>query len=247
MRLENRVAIVTGARRGIGRAIAMALAKEGARVVINDIALEDCRKVVREIKDLGGEALAVESDITSRDDVEIMIKKTVDEFGKLDILVNNAMAINFKPFLRLTDEDWDTCMNVNLKGYFLCTRAAAKQMTRNKWGRIINIASISSGGMGVSFPLMSHYTIAKGGVVAMTKAVAAELALYDINVNAICPGSIDSGSLPDTMNDRMLARIPKGRFGRPEEVGQLAVFLASEESSYITGASIVIDGGWLSA
>ncbi len=247
MRLEHRAAIVTGARRGIGRAIALALAKEGADVVVNDINLDDCQKVVNEIRGLGRNGMAVKADIGSSVGAEDLILKATQEYGHLDVLVNNAMSINFKPFLRVTDADWDACMQVNLKGYFLCSRAAAKHMIKNKWGRIINIASISSGGLGVSFPLMSHYTIAKGGVVAMTKAIAAELAPFDINVNAICPGAIDSGSLPDSMKERMLARIPKGRFGKPEEVAQLAVFLASEDSSYITGASIVIDGGWLSA
>ena len=240
------MAIVTGSRRGLGRAIALGMAKEGAQVVVSDVNQEDCEKVVREIRASGSRGLAVKCDVTSRSDVETMVKRTLDMFGKVDILVNNAARADFKPFLRLKDEDWDLALNSNLKGQFLCAQIAAKAMIKNNWGRIINIASISSG-LGNAFPLMLHYTASKGGVIGLTKALALELAAYDINVNAICPGAIDTGIIPPEMTQRMIARIPKGRMGRPEEVANLAVFLASEESEYITGSAIVIDGGWLSA
>jgi meso-butanediol dehydrogenase/(S,S)-butanediol dehydrogenase/diacetyl reductase len=249
MKLDNRTAIVTGSRRGIGRTIALALAKEGANVVVSDINQEDCEKVVNEIKGLGGKGMALKCDVTSRAEVEDMVIRTVAEFGKLDILVNNAGIITFKPFLELTDEDWDNTINVNLKGQFICAQAAAREMTKNKWGRIINIASISSGGCGIAFPLVAHYTASKGGVTALTEALALELTPQGINVNAICPGAIntdmakgvsDSGQL-----EQVLLRIPKGRLGQPEDIANLAVFLASEESDYISGAAIVIDGGWL--
>jgi 3-oxoacyl-[acyl-carrier protein] reductase len=246
MRLNNKVAIVTGSRRGIGRAIALALAKEGARVAVCDINREDCQKVVTEMENSGNRGLAIQCDVSSRQDVEDLIRSTVENFGKLDILVNNAARADFKSFLRLNDSDWDNALDVNLRGQFLCAQAAAKAMIKNKWGRIINIASISSG-IGSGFPLMSHYTASKGGVIGLTKAMAMELAAYDINVNAICPGAIDTGLIPSEMAKRMIARIPKGRLGRPEEVANLAVFLASEEAEYITGSAIVIDGGWLSA
>jgi 3-oxoacyl-[acyl-carrier protein] reductase len=246
MRLDNKVAIVTGARRGLGRAIALAMAKEGASVVVSDISQEECQLVVDEIEKLGGEGLALKCDVSDRTDVENMVKAGLDKFGRLDILVNNAARATFKSFLRLNDNDWDDALESNLKGQFLCGQAAARAMARNRWGRIINIASISSG-MSGGLPLMSHYTASKGGVIGLTKAMAQELALYDINVNAICPGAIDTGLLPPEMKKRLVARIPKGRLGRPEEVAQLAVFLASEESEYITGSAIVIDGGWLSA
>jgi NAD(P)-dependent dehydrogenase (short-subunit alcohol dehydrogenase family) len=222
------------------------MAKEGAHVVVSDVNLGDCEKVVAEIQAAGRQGLALKCDVCSRSDVEAMVKQTLEEFGKLDILVNNAARADFKPFLRLRDEDWDSALSANLKGQFLCAQAAAKAMTKNKWGRIINIASISSG-IGNAFPLMAHYTASKGGVIGLTKALALELAPYDINVNAICPGAIDTGIIPPAMTQRMIARIPKGRMGRPEEVANLAVFLASEESEYITGSAIVIDGGWLSA
>jgi 3-oxoacyl-[acyl-carrier protein] reductase len=249
MKLNNKTAIVTGSRRGIGRAIALALAKEGANVTVSDISREDCQEVVAEIEKMGRKGLAVKCDVTSTPDVEGLVKKTVDKFGKLDILVNNAGIISYKPFLELTDEDWDKILGVNLKGQFLCARAAAKEMIKNKWGRIVNIASISSGGCGIAFPLIAHYTASKGGVMALTEALALELTPRGINVNAICPGAIDTdmtkGAKESGQLEPLLLRIPKGRLGKPEEIANLAVFLASEEASYITGAAIVVDGGWL--
>jgi 3-oxoacyl-[acyl-carrier protein] reductase len=251
MRLNNKTAIVTGARRGMGRAIALAMAREGANVVVSDISQEDCQKVVDEIEKLGRKGLALKCDVSSSNDVENMVKRTVAEFGRVDILVNNAGILTFKPFLELTDEDWDRTLNVNLKGQFLCARTAARVMAKNKWGRIINIASISSGGCGIAFPLIAHYTASKGGVVALTEALALELTSQGINVNAICPGAIDTDMAKGTKESgqlaQVLARIPKGRLGQPEEIASLAVFLASEESDYISGAAIVIDGGWLTS
>lgn len=249
MKLDNKTAIVTGARRGIGRAIALALAKEGANVVVSDISQEDCQTVVTEIEGLGRRGLALKCNVTSRAEVEDMVRRTVAEFGKVDILVNNAGIISFKPFLELTDEDWDNTLNVNLKGQFLCARTVAKEMAKNKWGRIINIASISSGGCGIAFPLIAHYTASKGGVMALTEALAVELTPQGINVNAICPGAIDTDMVKAVKEsgqlEQILLRIPKGRLGQPEDIANLAVFLASDESDYITGAAIVIDGGWL--
>jgi NAD(P)-dependent dehydrogenase (short-subunit alcohol dehydrogenase family) len=251
MKLDKRTAIVTGARRGIGRAIALALAQEGANIVVSDISQEDCQKVVAEIKKLGRKGLAVKCDVTSTAEVEEMVKKTVAQFGKLDILVNNAGIIAFKPFLELTDKDWDNTLNVNLKGQFLCARAAAKEMVKNKWGRIINIASISSGGCGIAFPLVAHYTASKGGVMALTEALALELTPQGVNVNAICPGAIDTDMVKGVKEggqlEQVLLRIPKGRLGQPEDIANLAIFLASEEADYISGAAIVIDGGWLTS
>jgi len=249
MKLDNKIAIVTGARRGIGRAIALALAKEGANVVVSDISQEDCQKVVTKIEGLGRKGLALKCNVTSRAEVEDMVRRTVAEFGKVDILVNNAGILSFKPFLELTDEDWDNTLNVNLKGQFLCARAAAKEMAKNKWGRIINIASISSGGCGIAFSLIAHYTASKGGVMALTEALALELTPQGINVNAICPGAIDTDMVKGVKEsgqlEQVLLRIPKGRLGQPEDIANLAVFLASDESDYISGAAIVIDGGWL--
>jgi len=249
MKLDNKTAIVTGARRGIGRAIALALAKEGANVVVSDVSQEDCQKVATEIEGIGRRGLALKCNVTSKAEVEGMVRATVAEFGRVDILVNNAGIISFKPFLELTEEDWDNTLNVNLKGQFLCAQAAAKEMAKNKWGRIINIASISSGGCGIAFPLIAHYTASKGGVMALTEALALELTSKGINVNAICPGAIDTDMAKGTKEsgqlEQVLLRIPKGRLGQPEDIANLAVFLVSEESDYISGAAIVIDGGWL--
>jgi len=249
MKLDDKTAIVTGARRGIGRAIALALAKAGANVIVSDISQEDCQTVATEIESLGRKGLALKCNVASGTEVEEMVRRTVAEFGKVDILVNNAGIINFKPFLELTDEDWDNTLNVNLKGQFLCARAAAREMVKNKWGRIINIASISSGGCGIAFPLVAHYTASKGGIIALTEALALELTPQGINVNAICPGAIDTdmakGVKEGGQLQQILVRIPKGRLGQPEDIANLAVFLASDESDYISGAAIVIDGGWL--
>jgi len=249
MRLSGKTAIVTGARRGIGRAIALALAREGANVVVSDISQEDCQKVVDEIEGLKSRGLAVKCDVSSSDDVDNMVKRTVAKFGRVDILINNAGVLSFKPFLELTDEDWDSTLNVNLKGQFFCARAAGRVMVKNKWGRIINIASISSGGCGIAFPFIAHYTASKGGVMGLTKALALELTPQGINVNAICPGSVDTdiakGVKESGQLAQVLSRIPKGRLAQPEDIASLAVFLASEESDYISGVAIVIDGGWL--
>jgi NAD(P)-dependent dehydrogenase (short-subunit alcohol dehydrogenase family) len=251
VRLNGKTAIVTGARRGIGHAIALALAGEGSNVVVSDISQADCQKVVGEIEGLGSKGLALKCDVSSGAEVEGMVRRTVAEFGKVDILVNNAGIIDYKPFLEITEEEWDKTLNVNLKGQFLCARAVAREMLKNGWGRIINIASISSGGCGIAFPLIAHYTASKGGVVALTEALALELTPQGINVNAICPGAIDTdmakGAKESGQLQQVLARVPKGRLGRPEEIASLAVFLASEESDYISGTSIVVDGGWLTS
>jgi len=150
--LKGKVVIITGARRGMGRSHALAFAKEGAKVVVSDISLEDCQKVVEEIEKLGGEAMAVKCDVTKKEEVEEMIKKTIEKWGKIDVLVNNAGIADFKPFLELTEEDWDRTLDINLKGYFLCAQACAKEMIKRKSGVIINIASIAMGQVGVGFP-----------------------------------------------------------------------------------------------
>jgi len=248
--LTGKVAIVTGARRGIGRGIALALAKAGADVTVSDISLEDCQKVVDEIEGLGRKGLAVKCDVTQKSEVEEMVQKTVEEFGKVDILVNNAGIVEFKPFLELTEEEWDKVLDVNLKGYFLCAQATAKEMVKNKWGRIVNIASIASGQVGVGFPQIAHYCASKGGIVALTEALALELSPQGINVNAIGPGVVETDMTKGMLSDEktkqgLLLRVPKGRVGQPEDIGAAAVFLASDEADYITGATLFVDGGWL--
>ena len=250
MDLKDKVAIITGARRGMGRSHALTLARAGAKVVVADISLEDCQKVVDEIKKAKGEALAVKCDVTKKEEVEEMVKKAVEKFGKVDILVNNAGICQFKPFLELTEEEWDRTLDINLKGYFLCAQAAAKEMVQRKSGVIINIASVAMGQAGVGFPTLVHYCASKGAIVAMTEALALELAPYNIRVNAISPGAIETPMIDPLKKDPkaiegMLARIPMHRVGKPEEVSNLVLFLASDKSSYMTGSTVVIDGGWL--
>lgn len=248
--LKGKIAIITGARRGMGRSHALALAKAGAKVVVSDISLEDCEKVVEEIQKMKGEALAIKCDVSQKAEVDEMVQKTIERFGKIDILVNNAGICQFKPFLELTEQDWDRTLNINLKGYFLCAQAAAKEMLKQKSGAIINIASIAMGQVGVGFPTLAHYTASKGGIVGMTETLALELAPYNIRVNVISPGAIETPMVdplktdPKTM-EATLARIPMHRMGKSEEVANLVLFLASDESSYMTGSNIVIDGGWL--
>jgi len=250
MDLKDKVAIVTGARRGMGITHALVLAKDGVKVVVADISLEDCQKVVEEIEKNGGEAIAVKCDVSKKEEVKEMVKETVEKFGKVDILVNNAGITQFKPFLELTEEEWDRTIDINLKGYFLCAQATAEEMAKQKAGVIVNIASVAMGQQGIGFPTLVHYCASKGGIVGMTEALAVELAPFGIRVNAIAPGMIDTPMIdpvkkdPGTM-EAMLARVPMHRVGKPEEVSNMVLFLASDASSYITGSTVVIDGGWL--
>ncbi len=249
--LKNKVAIITGARQGMGRSHALTLAKAGAKVVVADISEEDCEKVVKEIEKDGGEAMAIKCDVLKKTEIEEMVKKTLEKFGKIDILVNNAGIYPFKPFLELTEEEWDKVLDINLKGYFLCAQACAKEMIKQKSGVIINITSIAMGQVGVGFPGLVHYCASKGGIVAMTEAIALELVSHNIRVNAIAPGAIDVSTAASPKQDPkimegMLSRIPMHRMGKPEEISNAVLFLASDESSYMTGSTVVVDGGWLS-
>jgi NAD(P)-dependent dehydrogenase (short-subunit alcohol dehydrogenase family) len=179
-----------------------------------------------------------------------MIKKAMEKWGKIDILVNNAGIAQFGSFLEMAEEDWDRTLDINLKGYFLCAQAAVREMIKQKSGVIINIASVAMGQVGIGFPNIVHYCASKGGIVGMTEALAAELAPHNIRVNAISPGLIETPMIEPVKSDpkmmeAMLARVPLHRVGRPEEVSNLVVFLASDQSSYMTGSTVVIDGGWL--
>jgi 3-oxoacyl-[acyl-carrier protein] reductase len=248
--LKGKVVIITGARRGMGRSYAIDFAKEGAKVVVCDISLEDCEKVVKEIKKLGGEAIAVKCDVSKKEEVEEMVRKTIEKWGRIDVLVNNAAIAQFKPFLEMTEEDWDRTMDINLKGYFLCAQAVAKEMVKQKSGVIINIASIAMGQIGIGFPNLVHYVASKGGVVGMTEALALELSPFNIRVNSVSPGIIDTPMVDPVRADKqtlegILMRVPMRRMGKPEEVSNLVLFLASDASSYMTGSNVVIDGGWL--
>ena len=241
MSLKNKTAIVTGARQGIGCGIVKALAKEGCNVVISDIVEEDCEKVVEEIKKIGVEALAVKCDVSKKEDVDNLIKKTIEKFGKLDILVNNAGIYPFVSFMEMKESDWDKVLDINLKSVFLCSQAAVKEMKNG--GKIVNISSIASV---VGFEGLVHYCASKGGVNAMIKALALELAPKKINVNAVAPGAIDTPgatSSPEQVK-QTISCIPWKRMGVPEDIANAVVFLASEKADYITGQIIIVDGGW---
>lgn len=247
--LTGKVAIVTGASSGIGRASAIALASQGAKVAICARRMEKLEAVAAEIKSRGKEALAIQMDVTKKSDIDAAVAKTVTTFGRLDILLNNAGIAEFVPFLNMTEEQWDKTLDTNVKGYFLVAQVATREMVKNKWGRIINIASIASGGVGVGFPSIAQYCASKGAVVAMTEALADELAPMGILVNAIGPGVIESemteGMLKDPKQaELLLARAPLKRAGKPEEIAAAVVYLASDEAAYTTGATLYIDGGW---
>ena len=250
--LTNKIALVTGARRGMGKSHAIALASQGAKVVVTDIDEKECQAVADEIKSKGGEAIAFKLDVSNKAEVDAVFDEVVKQFGRLDILVNNAGIYQPKPALEIIEEDWDRMIDIDLKGEFLCAQRAAKEMAKNKWGRIINIASIASGGVGVGIAGGCHYTAAKGGVIGMTETMAVEWAPLGINVNAIGPGAIDtpmisSAQIPEEAMKQMMAGVPLKRIGKAEEVSAMVVFLASDEASYVTGATFYVDGGWLAA
>lgn len=248
--LSGKVALITGGRRGMGRTHALALASQGAKVAVTDIDANECASVVEEISAKGGEAICLKVDVSKKSDVDAGFDEVIKRFGRLDILVNNAGIYFPKPALELTEEEWDKTININLKGQFLCAQRAAKEMAKNKWGRIINIASIASGQVGVGIAGGAHYTASKGGIIGMTETLAIEFAPLGITVNVIGPGAIDTpmvqaAQMPKEALEGLLQRVPLKRIGRPEEVSAMVVFLASEESSYVTGATFHVDGGWL--
>ena len=248
--LRGKVAIITGAKQGMGRTHALLLAQAGAKVVLADISQEGCQLVADEIKKEKGEALAVKCDISLKTEVDNLIQQTLKTFGKIDILVNNAGICPFKPFLELTEDEFKKVIDVNLKGYFLCAQAAGKEMAKQKSGSIVNIASIAMGQVGVGFQGLTHYCASKGAIVAMAEAMSLELAPLGIRVNTISPGAIDTPMAASIKQDAktfegFMAKVPLRRMGNPEEISNAVLFLASDESSYMTGSVVVVDGGWL--
>ncbi|KAF0221678.1 MAG: 3-oxoacyl-acyl-carrier protein [Geobacteraceae bacterium] len=240
---KGKVAIVTGASRGIGRSIALALAANGARIVAVDVSLEGTEAMVAEIREKGGEAVAVQGNVTVSADVERMIDSAVESFGRVDILVNNAGITRDALLLRMKDEEWDAVLNVNLKGAFLCSRAAAKVMSKQRYGRIINIASVV-GQMGNSG--QANYCASKAGLMGLTKSNARELARRNVTVNAVAPGFIATDmteALPEKVKQELLVQIPLERLGTADDIANAVLFLASEQSGYITGQVIGVNGG----
>ncbi|MCX5699667.1 MAG: 3-oxoacyl-[acyl-carrier-protein] reductase [Candidatus Omnitrophica bacterium] len=247
MRLKDKVALITGGARGIGRAIAMTFAREGANIVVADVNLQIAQKTASDIENLGRKALALEMDVTNYDLVEAGINKILDKMGKVDILVNNAGITKDNLLLRMSQADWDAVINVNLKGTFNCIKAVSRPMIKQRSGRIISIASII-GLMGN--PGQANYAASKAGIIALTKTVAKELASRNINANAVAPGFIQTemtAKLSEEIKNKMLEVIPLGKLGTPEDVANVCLFLASPESSYITGQTITVDGGMVMA
>lgn len=245
-RLKDKVAIVTGGGSGIGRAISMEFAEEGAKVVVADYQPEGGEETVKMITDAGGQAEFSLTDVSKSDQIQAMINLAVDKFGGLDILVNNAGVALMADLASTTEEIWQKTIDIDLKGVFLGIKMAAPEMEKRGKGKIINTASIA--GL-VGFKGIPAYCAAKGGVVNMTRELALELATKKINVNAVAPGVIKTNMTTDILKDEktaqgMLAQTPIGRLGEPEDIAHLAVYLASDESDFVTGQTIAIDGGW---
>jgi len=246
MQLTNMVALVTGSGRGIGRAIALRLADLGANIIVNDI--EDSTgapEVVEQVKSKGRQAVFIHADISVADDVVRLVEKAIEAFSKIDILVNNAGITRDKLIMRMSEDEWDQVLNINLKGAFLCTREALKHMIRQRWGRIINIASVvglmGNGGQ-------ANYSASKAGIIALTKSTAKEAAARGITANAIAPGFIDTemtSHLSDSTKEAYEKQIPLGHYGTPEDIAYAVSFLASEEAGYITGQVLSVNGGML--
>ena len=244
MRLEGKVAIITGAAsRGMGRAIANRFAKEAADIVIADIA--SAESTISEIETHGVKALAIKTDVTRNDEVNSMVQTVLQRFGKIDILVNNAGILLRKSFIGTTEEEWERTFNINVKGYFLCARAVAKEMIKQRKGKIIMVASDSAI---VGFPNLVAYGSSKGAVLSLVRCLAAELAPYRVNVNAILPGTTETDMTRENLADptwrkQVVARFPLGRLGKPKDAAGAALYLASDDSDWVTGQGLVIDGG----
>jgi len=245
MKLENKIGLVTGAGQGIGRAIALAFAGEGSTVIVNDINPETALSTAREIMAQGGTALPITADVSIRDDVSNMVEEIITNLGRIDILVNNAGVQTETPFMDLSEEEWDSIINVNLKGTFLCSQLVAREMAKQGGGKIINISSVHQ-----VLPRrnIAHYAASKGGVAMLTKVMALELASYKINVTCIAPGAIATAMNTSVLNSpqelaEINSKIPWRRMAEPEEVAQAAVYLASNDADYITGSTIYVDGG----
>ncbi len=240
---KNKTAIVTGAAKGIGYGIVLKLAEGGANVIMGDNDQEENIKAAQEIeKKTGSKCLAVSCDVSKKADADNIVKTAIDKFGSLEILVNNAGIFPFKPFLELTENDWDKVLDINLKSIFLCSQAATKVMKEG--GKIVSISSIAAF---VGFEGLTHYCASKGGINGLTRALALELAPKKINVNAVAPGSIKtpgSSSVTDAQVKQLNESIPWKRMGEPEDIAEAVAYLASEAADYVTGQVLIVDGGW---
>lgn len=242
MKLKDKVAIITGSTRGFGRTTAILFAQEGAKVVVNGRNEEKAQEVTKIIKNNGGSAITCVANVTMRSCVERMVEETLKEYGRIDILVNNAGITKGSRFYEIAEEDWDEIINTNLKGYFLCAQTIGKVMMNQNYGKIVNVSSIYYKGSKGQL----HYDASKGGIVSMTRSLALELAKYNVNVNCVAPGICETDMpkiIPQKVIDAYIKQVPLRRLGKAEEVANVILFLASDESSYITGQTIHIDGG----
>ncbi len=252
--LRGKTALVTGAARGIGKAIAAALAREGAAVVAVDLQADALEETAKELRDAGLAVHAAVADVTQGRSIERLVQDTVARTGRIDILVNNAGVVSNTPILDLAEEEWDRTLAANLKGVFVCSQSAARVMSKQRSGRIVNIASLSGK---VGAPGQAAYCASKHGVLGLTKVLAIDLAPFGINVNAICPGNTETemmrhvltkraesrGQTFDNLTQGILAKTPLGRFGQPDDIAQVVLFLVSPAADYITGQTIDVDGG----
>lgn len=242
MILKDKVVIVTGAGQGIGESIAKEMSKEGAKVVVSDLNEENAKRVALEIDLVGGSVIAIKCDVSKKEDVDNLINKTIEHFGELNILVNNAGIFPYKPFLEMKEADWDKVLDINLKSVFLTSNASAKVMKEGS--KIVSISSIASL---VGFESLSHYCASKGGVNGFTRALALELAKKKINVNVVAPGAIKTpGATTDEATEKQISpSIPANRMGEPVDIANAVIFLASDKADYITGQILVVDGGYV--
>lgn len=242
-RFEGKVAVVTGGAKGIGRAVTRAFAAGGARVVLSGRDEAALGEAAEEVRQKGGEAIAVKADVSVESEADALCERTVKEFGRADILINNAGVTKDGLLLRMSDADWDQVIDTNLKGAFHCIRAFARPMVKQRWGRIVNVTSVIGliGNAG-----QANYAASKAGLIGLTKSIAKELASRHITVNAVAPGFIETamtGALGEKAREGLLAQIPLGRLGSPEDVAHAVTFLSSEEAAYVTGQVLTVDGG----
>lgn len=243
MVLKDKVAIITGSSRGIGKAIAFELAKNGAHIVVTDVNYEEAQKTAKEIMELGSKSIAVKANVADTEDVENMVEAALKEFGKIDILVNNAGITRDTLLMRMKEEDWDAVLNVNLKGTFNCIKAVSRPMMKQRSGKIINISSVV-GQMGNAG--QTNYSSSKAGMLGLTKSAARELAARNITVNAIAPGYIETEMthvLPAEVKQKFMENIPLQKMGTPLDIANSVLFLASTAADYITGQTINVNGG----
>lgn len=250
MRFKNKVALITGAGSGIGKSIALFLAKEGADIIVNDINSELVNETANDIHNIGRQGLSVTADISSEDEVQSMVEKSVEVFGRIDFLINNAgISDQFVPTIEQKVDYWQRVIDIHLRGCFLCSKEVGKHMIEKRYGKIVNISSVV--GIGGS-PMRNAYGPAKAGIIMLTKTLAVEWASYNINVNAVSPGYIltplvEKGIKLGIIDDKVIIRrTPMGRLGRPEEISEVVAFLLSDAASYVNGCNLPVDGGWTS-